>query len=90
MGNHEDFRVVTHLLWNGRLSPVIDRVFPLKELDAAHRRVFLVWPCSGSFDFPVRYRNADYTVYEVVPGAPGGPAAVSSLSRRGGPERRGG
>jgi NADPH:quinone reductase-like Zn-dependent oxidoreductase len=37
MGNHEDFRVVTHLLWNGRLSPVIDRVFPLSEGVDAYR-----------------------------------------------------
>jgi NADPH:quinone reductase-like Zn-dependent oxidoreductase len=37
MGNHEDFRVVTDLLWKGRLSPVIDRVFPLSDGIEAYR-----------------------------------------------------
>ena len=31
MGTHQDFRVVTKLLWSGKLKPVIDRVLPLKE-----------------------------------------------------------
>ncbi len=29
MGNHQDFRDVTSLLWSGRLKPVVDRVMPL-------------------------------------------------------------
>lgn len=31
MGNHQDFRDVTELLWTGRLEPVIDCVMPLSE-----------------------------------------------------------
>jgi len=37
MGNHEDFRVVTDLLWRGRLKPVVGRVFPLREGIEAYR-----------------------------------------------------
>jgi NADPH:quinone reductase-like Zn-dependent oxidoreductase len=37
MGNHQDFRVVTDLLWKGRLKPVIGRVFPLREGVDAYR-----------------------------------------------------
>jgi len=31
MGNHQDFRNVTQLLWNGTLKPVVDRVMGLSE-----------------------------------------------------------
>lgn len=31
MGSHEDFRMVTDLLWEGSLKPVIDRVLPLEK-----------------------------------------------------------
>jgi NADPH:quinone reductase-like Zn-dependent oxidoreductase len=37
MGNHQDFRVVTDLLWRGRLKPVVGRVFPLQEGIEAYR-----------------------------------------------------
>ncbi len=39
MGSHQDFRVVTALLWSGKLRPVIDRTFPLREGVAAYRRL---------------------------------------------------
>jgi NADPH:quinone reductase-like Zn-dependent oxidoreductase len=39
MGSHQDFRVVTELLWNGKLKPVIDKVFPLSEGIEAYRRM---------------------------------------------------
>jgi len=31
MGNHQDFRDVMELIWEGRLKPVVDRVMPLSE-----------------------------------------------------------
>ncbi|MGD2164100.1 MAG: zinc-binding dehydrogenase [Anaerolineae bacterium] len=31
MGNHQDFRDVTNLLWSGKLKPVVDRVMDLSE-----------------------------------------------------------
>jgi NADPH:quinone reductase-like Zn-dependent oxidoreductase len=37
MGNHQDFRTITDLLWRGRLKPVIGRVFPLREGIEAYR-----------------------------------------------------
>ena len=37
MGNHQDFRVVTDLLWKGKLKPVIGRVFSLQEGIEAYR-----------------------------------------------------
>ncbi len=35
MGSHQDFREMMALVWSGRLSPVLDRVFPLSEGRAA-------------------------------------------------------
>ena len=37
MGNHQDFRVVTDLLWKGKLKPVVGRLFPLQEGIEAYR-----------------------------------------------------
>jgi NADPH:quinone reductase-like Zn-dependent oxidoreductase len=37
MGSHQDFRVVTEMLWNGKLKPVISRVFPLRDGIEAYR-----------------------------------------------------
>jgi NADPH:quinone reductase-like Zn-dependent oxidoreductase len=31
MGSHQDFRIVTDLLWSGQLRPVVDRVLDLSE-----------------------------------------------------------
>jgi len=31
MGSHQDFRIVTDLLWSGQLRPVVDRVLELSE-----------------------------------------------------------
>jgi NADPH:quinone reductase-like Zn-dependent oxidoreductase len=31
MGTHQDFRTITRLLWSGKLTPVIDRVMPMKD-----------------------------------------------------------
>ncbi len=39
MGSHQDFRVVTRLLSEGRLAPVVDRVMPLAEGVAAYRQM---------------------------------------------------
>jgi NADPH:quinone reductase-like Zn-dependent oxidoreductase len=39
MGSHQDFRVVTDLLWKQELKPVIDRVVPLSEGVEAYRRM---------------------------------------------------
>jgi NADPH:quinone reductase-like Zn-dependent oxidoreductase len=39
MGSHQDFRVVTELLWKGKLKPVIDRAFALSEGVEAYRRM---------------------------------------------------
>ena len=39
MGNHQDFRVVTQLLWAGKIKPVIDQVMPLSEGIEAYRRM---------------------------------------------------
>lgn len=35
MGSHQDFRDVTNLFWAGKLKPVVDRVMPLSEGQAA-------------------------------------------------------
>jgi NADPH:quinone reductase-like Zn-dependent oxidoreductase len=37
MGNHQDFRDVTSLLWTGKLKPVIDRVMTLSQGVEAYR-----------------------------------------------------
>jgi NADPH:quinone reductase-like Zn-dependent oxidoreductase len=37
MGNHQDFRDVTSLLWTGKIKPVIDRVMPLSQGIEAYR-----------------------------------------------------
>ena len=39
MGNHQDFREVTGLLWAGKIKPVIDQVMPLSEGVEAYRRM---------------------------------------------------
>jgi len=39
MGNHQDFRRVTDLLWAGKIKPVIDQVMPLSEGIEAYRRM---------------------------------------------------
>lgn len=36
MGSHQDFRDVMDLIWQRKLTPVVDRVFPLSEGRAAH------------------------------------------------------
>lgn len=41
-----------------------------REMEAANRHVFLVWPCADrALPFPERYRNDAYVVYEVGRGA---------------------
>jgi NADPH:quinone reductase-like Zn-dependent oxidoreductase len=39
MGSWTDFRSVLSLVFSGEIAPIIDRVFPLTEAAAAHRRV---------------------------------------------------
>ncbi len=36
MGSHDDFRNVMDLIWQRKLAPVVDKVFPLSEGRAAH------------------------------------------------------
>ena len=36
MGSHQDFRDVMDLIWQRKLTPVVDRVMPLSEGRAAH------------------------------------------------------
>ena len=37
------------------------------EMKPESRRVYVVWPCAERpLPFPVRYRNAEFAVYEVV------------------------
>jgi NADPH:quinone reductase-like Zn-dependent oxidoreductase len=36
MGTHRTFRTVMPLVFDGTLTPVVDRVFPLEEARAAH------------------------------------------------------
>jgi len=37
MGSHQDFRTITELLWDGKITPVVDRVMPLKDGVDAYR-----------------------------------------------------
>jgi len=37
MGTREDFREVLHLMDRGAFRPIVDRVFPLEEIQEAHR-----------------------------------------------------
>jgi NADPH:quinone reductase-like Zn-dependent oxidoreductase len=39
MGTHTDFEAVLDLVVSGRAKPVIDKVFPLSEAQAAHERL---------------------------------------------------
>jgi NADPH:quinone reductase-like Zn-dependent oxidoreductase len=39
MGTREDFEGAYELVRTGRAKPVIDRVFPLSEIRAAHERL---------------------------------------------------
>lgn len=39
MGTHQDFRTVMGLVFEGKLEPVIDRSYPLREVQAAHERM---------------------------------------------------
>jgi NADPH:quinone reductase-like Zn-dependent oxidoreductase len=39
MGSHQDFHVVTNLLWKQKLKPVIDCVVPLSDGIEAYRRM---------------------------------------------------
>lgn len=39
MGTHQDFRTVMGLVFEGKLDPVIDRSYPLREVQAAHERM---------------------------------------------------
>jgi NADPH:quinone reductase-like Zn-dependent oxidoreductase len=39
MGSQEDFRAVYELVRSGRARPVVDRVYPLREVSAAHERL---------------------------------------------------
>ena len=36
MGSHQDFREVMDLIWQRKLTPVVDKIFPLSEGRAAH------------------------------------------------------
>ena len=45
MGSLQDFKVVTRLLWEGKLRPVIDRVMPLSE----GRRAYEIMERGGQF-----------------------------------------
>jgi len=45
MGTHQDFRTITSLLWSGKLTPVIDRVMPMKD----GRRAFEAMEHSDQF-----------------------------------------
>ena len=39
MGPHADFMTVMELVFEGKLTPVIDSTFPLSEAQAAHRKM---------------------------------------------------
>jgi NADPH:quinone reductase-like Zn-dependent oxidoreductase len=39
MGSKNDFEAVYELVTSGRVSPVVDTVFPLEEAAAAHTRL---------------------------------------------------
>lgn len=36
MGSHQDFRDVMGLIWQRKLTPIVDKIFPLSEGRAAH------------------------------------------------------
>jgi NADPH:quinone reductase-like Zn-dependent oxidoreductase len=39
MGSKDDFEAVYELVTSGRVSPIVDSVFPLEEAAAAHTRL---------------------------------------------------